>query len=112
MAIPSDFAQATPSVLSALNTAINLSALADADVSGANTFSVFRARVASNLDNVRGVEAKAAGPAILRGLTLGFNAGILTDARLNGLTTTAAVLALCTFERQDLASSYNKFLPQ
>lgn len=100
--------------LSAVNIGNNLSFVLDATVSGANTYAVLRTRVAANIANtVLGTEAQQAGNVdILKGLDIANAAGVLTDSRLNGLTTVAAVRALFTTDDPTLPSTYTANLPE
>lgn len=82
--------------LSAVNYANGQSWLTDTEVNGANTYATLRSRVAAKI-NAAGVtnEANQFGNVlVLPSLDAANRAGTLTDTRLNGLTTVAAVLAL------------------
>lgn len=84
--------------LSGVNYANTQSWLTNTEVNGANTYAVLRSRVAAKI-NAAGVtnEAQQFGNAlILPSLDVANRAGTLTDARLNGLTTFAQVVALFT----------------
>lgn len=82
--------------LAAVNYANDQSWLVNATVSGANTYATLRARVAANIAATTVTnEAQQFGNAkILPSLDVANRAGTLTDARLNGLTTVAGVIAL------------------
>lgn len=109
-----DFTQAVKTGLSALNVGANLSLIADATVSGANTYATFRARVAANIAaaGVANEFVQAGNVDILKGLDMANAEGTLTNTRLNGLTTVAAVRALFTADDPTLASTYTGCLPE
>jgi hypothetical protein len=110
-----DEAQAVPVGLSGLNVGVLTTVIADATVSGANTYAVFRARVAANINAIANVEWYQSGYAIvLRALDIGNRLGILVDSNLNGLTTVAAVRSLFTnsYPGGGLPTSYTGSSPQ
>lgn len=99
--------------LSAVNVGNRLAFILDATVSGANTYSVFRGRVAANIAaaGVYQGDQQAGNVAILRGLDQANAYGILTDANLNGKTTVAGVQGLFTAEDPSLPLTYALSLP-
>lgn len=97
--------------LGGFNFGVLIGAIADATVSGANTFAVFRARVAAATG--LGVdEQNALDVMVLRALDQGNTLGILTDANLSGKTTVAQVQALFVAEDSRLYASYTASSPQ
>ncbi len=109
---PVDFQQHIKTVLTAINVAADQGVLLDATVSGANTYTTLRQRIKNNIDAKAGVEFQQVGSRILVGLDSGNTIGVLTDARLNGLTTVAQVRGLCTADDGQLGSTYRQLLPQ
>lgn len=114
MALNVDAMQAVKMGLSALNVGNILGLIVDATVSGANTYAVFRARVAANIGlSTTTTEYNQAGNVkILEGLDQANALSILSDTNLNGKTTVAGVQALFTAEDSSLPLSYAKCLPQ
>lgn len=100
--------------LTSVNVGNRLSFIVDATVNGANTYPVFRARVASNIAAAGVYEDNqtAGNVAILRGLDQANAYGILTDANLNGLTTVAGVQGLFTAQAPELPLTYALSMPQ
>ncbi len=101
MAIPIlavDEAQAVPPALGGFNFGVLTAVIANATISGANTYATLVTRVTANINaSTTPVEWNQAGYAlVLKGLQMGNRLGILTDTNLNGLTTVAAVQALFT----------------
>lgn len=99
-----DFQQHVKRALSGFNQGIKIG-IVDSTVSGANTYAVFRARVAAltGLDNE---EQQTLQMIVLPALDDGNILGILTDTNLNGKTTTAGVAALFTAEDGNVGASY------
>ncbi len=104
MSVAVDITDSLKTSLSGFNQGVLTGSIADATVSGANTFAVFRARVAAATGLT--TEAAQAQQAVLRGLDMGFAGGILTNTNLNGLTTVASVRALFTAQDTRLATTY------
>lgn len=92
--------------LSGFNQGVKIG-IVDATVSGANTFAVFRARVAA-LTGLDTEEAKTLEMIVLPAIDdAGPNGlSILTDTNLNGKTTVASVQALYVAEDQVLTAAY------
>lgn len=91
--------------LSGFNVGVAIGAIADATVSGANTYAVLRSRVAAATGlNVE--QGQALQVIVLPSLDDGNILGTLTDTRLNGLTTVAGVRALYTADDPTLSSTY------
>jgi hypothetical protein len=99
-----DFLQHVKRALSGFNQGVKIG-IVDATVSGANTFAVLRARVAA-LTGLDIEEQQTLQMIVLPALDDGNLLGTLTDARLNGLTTVAAVRALFTADDNTLAADY------
>lgn len=99
-----DFLQHVKRALSGFNQGVKVG-IVDATVSGANTFAVLRARVAA-LTGLDTEEQQTLQMIVLPALDDGNLLGTLTDARLNGLTTVAAVRALFTADDNTLAADY------
>jgi len=99
-----DFLQHVKRALSGFNQGVKIG-IVDSTVNGANTFAVFRARVAA-LTGLDIEESQTLQTIVLPALDDGFLLGTLTDARLNGLTTVAAVQALFTADDNTLAAGY------
>lgn len=97
--------------LSGFNYGVNIGAIVDATISGANTFAVLRSRVA-NATGLDVEEQQARDVIVLRALDQGNVIGTLTDARLSGLTTVAAVRALFTADNPELSATYTGNAPQ
>lgn len=97
--------------LSGFNVGVAIGAIANATISGANTYATLRARVAAatGLDIE---ESQALQTIVLRALDMGNAIGTLTDSRLNGLTTVAGVQALYTADDPTLSASYQANAPQ
>lgn len=114
MAVNIDLQQGLKMGLSAVNVGNRLSFILDATVSGANTYAVFRARVAANIAaaGVYSGNQQAGNVAILRGLDQANAYGILTDTNLNGKTTVAGVQGLFTAQDPSLPLAYALSLPQ
>lgn len=91
--------------LSGFNQGVKIGAITNTTVNGANTFAVFRARVAAatGLDIEEGQILQIH---VLPALDDANALGTLTDTRLNGLTTVAAVQALFTADDNTLAADY------
>lgn len=106
MPLNSDNLQAVKKALGSFNFGVNAGLIAAADISGANTYAVFRANVASYPATATGEQVQALNTMILPGLDLGNRLGILTDTNLNSKTTTAQVQALFTAEDPTLAAGY------
>lgn len=114
MAVNTDTQQGLKMGLSSINVGNRLGVILDATVSGANTYAVFRSRVAGNiaLGTVYQSNQQAGNVTILRGMDQANAYGILTDTNLNGLTTVAGVEALFTSQAPELAATYALSLPQ
>lgn len=113
MAVNTDTQQGLRMGLTSVNVGNRLSFIVDATVNGANTYAVFRARVAANI-NAAGVyqsKVQAGNLPILSGLDQANHYGILTDANLNGKTTVAQLQALFTAEDPSLPATYALALP-
>ena len=108
MPVNSDTQQGLRMGLTAVNVANRLSFLVDATVSGANTYTTLRARVASNIagSTVYTANRQAGNVQILHQLDQANQYGILTDSNLNGKTTVAQVQALFTAEAPELPATY------
>lgn len=95
-------------VLSTFNEGNTLSLITNTEVSGANTFATFKARVQAIIDGATVTSSyKQFGNTFLIPALNQANAlGILTDTNLNGKTTVAGVQALYTAENTDLPLAY------
>lgn len=108
-----DVTEAVRVGLSGFNDGVLTGVITDATVNGANTYATFRSRVAQNVAAETNVEDFQAGNMlVLRGLDIANAAGVLTDARLNGLTTVAAVRLLFTADDPRLSTTYSASSPQ
>lgn len=114
MALNVDSMQAVKMGLSSLNVGNVLGLIVDATVNGANTYAVFRARVAANIGlATTNTEYNQAGNIkILDGLDQANALSILSDTNLNSKTTVAQLQALFTAEDSSLPLTYAKCLPQ
>jgi|SRR5262245_31400437 len=99
-----DFQQHVKRALSGFNQGVKIGIL-DATVSGANTFAVFRARVAA-LTGLDVEEQQTLQMIVLPALDDGNTLAILTDTNLNGKTTVAQVQALFTAEDGNVGATY------
>ena len=99
-----DFQQHVKRALSGFNQGVKIG-IVDATVSGANTYAVFRARVAA-LTGLDTEEAQTLQTIVLPALDDGNLLGILSDTNLNGKTTVAQVQALFTAEDGTLGATY------
>lgn len=99
-----DFLQHVKRALSGFNQGVKIG-IGDSTINGANTFAVLRARVAA-LTGLDVEEQQTLQMIVLPALDDGNVLGILTDAKLSGLTTVAAVRALFTVEDNTLAADY------
>lgn len=114
MALNVDNMQGCAMGLAAVNFGNTQSFILDATVNGANTFATLYSRVAANIaaTTVTNEANQFGNVKILPGLIAGNRAGTLTDSRLNGLTTVAAVRALFTADYPGLPSTYQGNLPE
>jgi len=104
---PSGQQDALMSGLSCLNFGVQQGAILDATVSGANTYATLRARIVINLNALPGSENAQLAFRVLNGLDQANIAGVLTDARLNGLTTVQGVRNLFGVDDPRLAGDPN-----
>lgn len=100
-----DSLQHVKRALSGFNRGVLLG-IADATINGANTFAVLRARVAA-LTGLDAEEQQALQTLVLPALDDANALGVLTDTKLNGLTTVAAVRLLFTAEDNTVATDYS-----
>jgi hypothetical protein len=99
-----DFLQHVKRSLSGFNQGVKIG-IVDSTVSGANTFAVFRARVAA-LTGLDIEESQTLQQIVLPALDDGNILSILTDTNLNGLTTVASVQALFTAQDGNVGATY------
>src|SRR5215813_10676660 len=112
MALNADTLQGVKLALSGFNEGVVLSQITDTTVNGANTYAVFRARVAGNVATSNTEQFQSGNTIVLRALDIGNILGILTDTNLNSLTTVASVRALYTAQDPSLAATYTGYNPQ
>ena len=101
-----DTNQGTGMALSGFNQGVVNGVIADATISGANTYATLYARVLANIPTDPIDEQQSDNMVVLRSLKLGNALGILTDTNLNSLTTVAAVRALFTATNPALPATY------